>query len=127
MPRPTAKEGATDMFDSEGEDDSLSPSDEKEEQEWRPTLASLRSATTTPTDITVTGSAYDCYMYGSDYDTTAHSRSAARIFLLCHAKNMASVFVMCIGIPEYDGILLREPFSLSKKKEWTTMSSLLAT
>ena len=86
------------MFDSEGEDDSLTPSDEEEEQERRPTLTSLRSATTTPTDITVTGSAYDCYMYGSDYDTTAHSRSAARTFLLCHAKNMASVFVMCIGI-----------------------------
>ena len=57
------------MFDSEGDDDSLSLSDEEEEQERR----------------------------------------------------------LCIGIPEYDGILLREPFSLAKKKEWTTMSSLLAT
>ena len=37
------------------------------------------------------------------------------MFLLTHPKSMVSVFVMCIGIPEYDGIL----------KEWKLAIHLL--
>ena len=79
-------------------------------------LESLR-ARLPPEDVTVTGSIYDRYMYASAFDTNGLMRSAAKMFILCHAKSMASVFTMCIGIQEFASVLLLEPFSSPTMKK----------
>lgn len=57
------------------------------------------------------------YMYASAFDTNGLMRSAAKMFILCHAKSMASVFTMCIGIQEFASVLLLEPFSSPTMKK----------
>jgi hypothetical protein len=90
------------------------------EFQQRPAVASLRAGMTIPEEAgAVTGSAYDKCMYTNMHDTEIHKRSAAHQLVHVHAQSMASVFAMSIGIPDYEGILEQEPFSLEKKKDHT--------
>jgi hypothetical protein len=87
----------------------------------RPAVASLRAGINEPEEeaAVTTESACDKCMYTNLHDTEIHKRSAAHQFVHVHAQSMASVFAMVIGIPEYEGILEQEPFSLEKKKDHT--------
>jgi hypothetical protein len=89
------------------------------EFQQRSTVASLRAGITESEEEEAAVTEYDEFMYTDAHDTEIHKRSAAYQFVHVHAQSIASVFAMVIGIPKYEGILEKEPFSSEKRKDYT--------